>query len=118
MHSVPRWHSTQRSSRCGHTTGDGRMLLVPSALGVNRRRVLFGTAALALLGSAAAACGKPLPPPEVDELIAQIDRARADSQLASDAVAATRAEQAKALTAVAAERAAHAQALSDELVRL
>jgi hypothetical protein len=94
------------------------MLLVPSALGVSRRRVLFGAAALALLGSTATACGKPPPPPEVDELVAQLDRARADSQLAGDAAATARPPQAQALTAVAAERSAHAQALSDELVRL
>jgi hypothetical protein len=94
------------------------MLLVPSALGVSRRRVLFGAAALALLGGTATACGKPPPPPEVDELVAQLDRGRADSQLASDAAATARPPQVQALTAVAAERSAHAQALSDELVRL
>ncbi len=81
--------------------------------------MLFGAAALALLGSAAAACGSPPPPPEVDELAAQLDRARADSQLATDAAAATPPPpMAQALTAVASERSAHAQALSDELVRM
>jgi hypothetical protein len=81
--------------------------------------MLFSAAALALLGSAAAACGQPPPPPEVDELAAQLDRARADSQLASDAAAATPPPPtAQALTAVASERSAHAQALSDELVRM
>jgi hypothetical protein len=55
----------------------------------------------------------------VDELAAQLDRARADSQLATDAAAATPPPPAAlALTTVASERAAHAQALSDELVRM
>ena len=96
------------------------MLHVPSSPPtISRRQMLFSAAAIALLGSAAAACGEPPPPPEVDELAAQLDRARADSQLASDAAAATPPPPtAQALTAVASERAAHAQALSDELVRM
>ncbi|KUI19935.1 hypothetical protein AU192_24350 [Mycobacterium lehmannii] len=95
------------------------MLSVPSPPPtVSRRRVLASAAALALLGATAAACGTPPPPPEVDELAAQLDRARADSQLATDAAANERGPVVEALTAVAAERAAHAQALSDELVRL
>ena len=86
---------------------------------VSRRRVLFGAAALALLGSTAAACGSSPPPPEVDELAAQLDRARADSQLATDAAATTPPPPAaQALTAVASERSAHAQVLSDEHVRM
>lgn len=81
--------------------------------------MLFGAAALALLGTASVACGSPPPPPEVDELAAQLDRARADSRLASDAAAATPPPPtAQALTAVASERSAHAEALSDELVRM
>jgi hypothetical protein len=81
--------------------------------------MLFSAAALALLGSTAVACGSSPPPPEVDELTAQLDRARADSQLATDAAAATPPPPtAQALTAVASERSAHAQALSDELVRI
>lgn len=81
--------------------------------------MLCGAAALALLGGLAAACGSPPPPPEVDELTAQLDRARADGQLAKDAAAATPPPPtAAALTAVASERSAHAQALSDELVRM
>jgi hypothetical protein len=81
--------------------------------------MLFSAAALALLGSTAVACGSSPPPPEVDELAAQLDRARADSQLAADAAAATPPPPtAQALTAVASERSAHAQALSDELVRI
>lgn len=86
---------------------------------VSRRQLMFGAAALALLGSTVAACGSPPPPPDVDELTAQLDRARADSQLATDAAAATPPPPtAQALTAVASERSAHAQALSDELVRI
>ena len=86
---------------------------------VSRRHLMFGAAALALLGSTVAACGSPPPPPDVDELTVQLDRARADSQLATDAAAATPPPPtAQALTAVASERSAHAQALSDELVRI
>ena len=81
--------------------------------------MLFGAAALALLGGSVAACGASPPPPEVDELAAQLDRARADSQLATDAAAATPPPATvQALTAVASERSAHAQAVSDELVRM
>lgn len=86
---------------------------------VSRRRVLFGAAALALLSGTAAACGSSPPPPEVTELAAQLDRARADSQLATDAATATPPPPtAQALSAVASERSAHAQALSDELIRM
>lgn len=85
---------------------------------VSRRQILFSAAALALV-TTAAACGEPPPPPGVDELAAQLDRARADSQLASDAAAPKPPPPtAQALTAVANERSAHAQALSDELVRM
>jgi len=96
------------------------MLHVPSLPPtVSRRQMLFSVAALALVGSAVAACGEPPPPQEVDDLAAQLDRARADSQLASDAAAAeVLPPTAQALTAVASERSAHAQALSDELVRM
>jgi hypothetical protein len=96
------------------------MLHVPSPPPtVSRRRVLFGVTALALLGSAAAACGSTPPAQEVEQLAAQLDRARADSQLATDAATATPPPPtAQALTAVASERSAHAQALSDELVRM
>ena len=86
---------------------------------LSRRQMLFGAAALALVGTASTACGSSAPPPEVDELAAQLERARADSQLASDAAAATPPPPtAQALTTVASERSAHAQALSDELVRM
>jgi hypothetical protein len=96
------------------------MLHVPSPPPtLSRRRVLFGTAALALLGGTVAACGSSQPSPEVDELAAQLERARADSQLATDAATATPPPPtAQALTAVASERSAHAQALADELVRM
>ena len=98
---------------------NGKMLHVPSPQPtVSRRQVLVGAAALTLLGASVAACGSSSPPPEVDELAAQLERARTDSQLATDAAAAARGEPAKALTAVASERSAHAQALSDELVRM
>lgn len=94
------------------------MLPVSSALPViSRRRVLLGTAALAVLGAAASACGSPLPPPEVDELVAQLGRARSDSQLAADAADAA-PELRRVLTVVAAERDAHAQALSEEIARI
>jgi len=98
---------------------NGKMLHVPSPNPtVSRRRVLIGTAALALLGASVAACGSSEPPPEVDELAAQLDRARTDSQLATDAAAAARGDIVEALNAVASERSAHAQALIDELVRM
>nr|WP_173839743.1 hypothetical protein [Mycolicibacterium rutilum] len=95
------------------------MCLVPSPPPtLSRRRVLASAAVLALVGTVSAACGTPPQPPEVDELAAQLERARTDSQLATDAAAEERGPVAQALTAIAAERAAHAQALSDELVRL
>jgi hypothetical protein len=91
---------------------------VPSAPpAVSRRRVLFGAAALALLGATAAACGSAPPPPELDDLVAQLDRARSDSQLAAAAAAAANPQIAPALTAVASERSAHARALTDEIAR-
>lgn len=85
---------------------------------VSRRRLLAGAATLAVLGVSAAACGSPPPPPEVDELTAQLDRARADSRLATDAAATADPPLEQTLTAVAAERDAHARALGDELTRL
>lgn len=97
------------------------MLHVPSALPkISRRRALFSAAALALLGATTAGCGQPPPSPDLADLAAQLDRARADSKLAAEAAGALRAQspQVRALTVVAAERSAHAQALSDELVRM
>jgi hypothetical protein len=80
--------------------------------------VLVGTVALAALGVAGAACGKPPPPPDLDDMVAQLDQARSDSQLASDAVATAAPPQKPALSAVAADRSKHAQALSDEIARM
>ncbi|MFV1360602.1 hypothetical protein ABFV47_26640 [Mycolicibacterium fortuitum] len=97
------------------------MFTVPSAhADISRRRVLFSAAALALLGATAAACSTTTPQPEVDDLTAQWERARADSALAADAAAAQppQAPAARALNAVAADRGAHAKALSDELTRM
>ena len=83
---------------------------------VSRRRVLFGAATLALLGATAAACGSP-PSPEIDDLVAQLKRARSDSQLAGAAATTAPPQLARALTAVASERSAHARALEDEITR-
>ncbi|MGH3678565.1 MAG: hypothetical protein ACRDU5_23060 [Mycobacterium sp.] len=79
--------------------------------------MLFGAAALAVLGATSAACGSP-PPPEMDDLITQLDRARSDSQLATDAAAAAKRQIAPALNAVASERSDHARALADEIARI
>ena len=83
---------------------------------VSRRRVLFGAATLALLGATAAACGSP-PSPEIDDLVAQLELARSDSQLAGAAATTAPPQLARALTAVASERSAHARALEDEITR-
>ena len=80
--------------------------------------MLLGTAALAALSVTAAACGKPPPPPDLDDLVTQLDLARADSRLASDAAAAAIPQLAPALHAVASERSDHASALSDEIARI
>lgn len=85
---------------------------------VSRRRMLVGTAALALVGATATACGAPAPRPDVDALVAQRERAQADSELATAVAATATPPVAKALKTVAAERAAHAQALTDELTRM
>ena len=84
------------------------MSKVPSALPpVSRRRVLIGGAALAVLSATAAGCGAPAPRPDVDALVAQLDRARADSTLAGAAATAAPPPIAAALNTVAAERTAH-----------
>ncbi len=83
---------------------------------VSRRRVLFGAATLALLGAIAAACGSP-PSPEIDDLVAQLELARSDSQLAGAAATTAPPQLARTLTAVASERSAHARALEDEITR-
>jgi hypothetical protein len=92
---------------------------VPAASpSVSRRRVLIGGAALALLSATAAGCNAPTPRPEIAALVAQLDRARSDGQLAAGAATKARPEIASALNTVAAERSAHAQALSDEILRI
>jgi hypothetical protein len=92
---------------------------VSSALpAFSRRRMLLGTAALAALGATAAACGKPPPPPDLDDLMTQLDMARSDSRLASDAATAAIPAMRPALAAVSSERSKHAEALSDEIARL
>ena len=85
---------------------------------VNRRRVLTGGVALAVLAIATPACSSPPTPPAVDELEAQLTLARQDSELAT--AAATGASQAvsTALTQVAGERTQHAQALANEIKRV
>ena len=85
---------------------------------VSRRHVLIGTVALALVGTAAAGCGTPPPKPDVDALVAQLDRAQADGQMAAAAATAAPPPIATALNTVAAERAAHAGALTDEITRV
>ena len=92
---------------------------MPSALPVvSRRRLLVGAAALTALGVSSVACGKPAPPPELADLTTQLDLARSDSQLASDAAGAAKPPQRPALAAVSSERSKHAEALSDEIARL
>jgi len=98
------------------------MLLVQSRpTTVSRRRVLSGAAALVILSATAAtsaACGTtPSPPADLDDLTNALDRARADSGLATEAADADKSA-ANALTEVAAERSAHAQAVAEEIVRM
>jgi hypothetical protein len=85
---------------------------------VSRRRALIGGAALALLSTTAAGCSTPAPRPEIEALVTQLGRARADSELAAGAATAARPQIAAGLNTVAAERSAHAQALSDEITRI
>ena len=80
--------------------------------------MLVGTAALAVVGVTGVACGKSPPPPELAELMTQLDMARSDSQLASDAAEGAKPAQRPPLAAVSSERAKHAEALSDEIARL
>jgi len=87
---------------------------------INRRGVLAGGAALAVLGVAASACGQPPPkPPAVEELLGPLDQARRDTSLASAAAEAVGSppQIAAALTVVATQRAAHARALATEIAR-
>jgi hypothetical protein len=85
---------------------------------VNRRRMLTGGAALAVLAIAAPACSSPPAPPAVDELEAQLTLARQDSELATAAAVGTEQPVGAALKQVAAERNQHAQALATEIKRL
>lgn len=80
--------------------------------------MLFGTAALAALGITGAACGKPPPPADLDDLMTQLEMARSDSQLASDAATAAKPAMRPALAAVSSERSKHAEALSNEITRM
>lgn len=92
---------------------------------LNRRRLLIGalpaTLAIGALASATA-CAPEVPPPDLADLQAQFDRARADGELAGEAATGlpgpARQAQVAALTAVAAERLAHADALAAEITRL
>ena len=98
---------------------DGRMGRVRSGPPtVSRRHVLIGTAALALVGTAAAGCGTPEPKPDVEALVSQLGRAQADSQMAASAATTAPPPVATALNTVAAERTAHARALTDEITRV
>lgn len=78
--------------------------------------MLVGAAALAALG--ATGCGRSTQPPEPDPLLAQLDLARRDSQMARAAAAAAAPFYAPLLTVAADERNAHADALSKEIGRL
>lgn len=80
--------------------------------------MLFGTAVLAALGVTGAACGKPPPPPDLDDLMTQLDMARSDSQLASVASATANPRMRPALAAVSSDRSKHAEALSNEIARM
>lgn len=91
---------------------------------VDRRRVLTGAGMLALLALTAPACGSTPTPPAVDDLEAQRQLARRDSELAAAASAGLTgadAEDSKALAAaldqVSLERAEHARALATEINR-
>lgn len=80
--------------------------------------MMLSTATLALLGIGAAACGEPPPPPDLDDLMTQLDMARSDSQLASDAAAVAKPGTRPALAAVSADRSKHAEALAAEIARM
>ena len=95
---------------------------MPSALPTITRRRLLATAlpagmALTVLGSAVS-CAPAPPPAELADLVAQFDRAHADSRLAGQAATTARPQIAPTLTTVASERAAHARALADEITRI
>lgn len=87
---------------------------------LTRRRVLVGGGrgllALAVVGTAATACGTGKPPGP-DPLEAELEAARSDSDLASAAAKVAKPALAPALNEIAAERARHATALVEELAR-
>lgn len=87
---------------------------------LNRRRALTGGGrgllALALVGTAAAACGSS-GAPGPDPLEAQLEAARRDSDLASAAAKAAVPWMVPPLNVIADERARHAAALVEELAR-
>lgn len=87
---------------------------------LSRRRVLVsggrGLLALALVGTAATACG-PSKPPEPDPLEAELQAARQDSELATAAAKAAPRAAVPALSEIAALRTRHAEALVEELAR-
>ena len=85
-----------------------------------RRRDLLlglgrGAAGLALLAVTASACGSP--PPQVDDLQAQLDLANDDTELARTAATGATGPLVPALTQIASERAEHARALAREIAR-
>lgn len=87
---------------------------------LRRRDVLVGAGRAALgvgfLGWATSACSSP-PPPDVDDLRAQLTLAADDSELARAAVPGAPRSVVPALTQIASERSRHAQALADEISR-
>lgn len=87
---------------------------------LSRRRLLAdggrGLAALALLGTATVACG-PSKPPGPDPLEAELQAARQDSEMATEAAKTATPQMAAALREVAAQRARHADVLVEELAR-
>jgi hypothetical protein len=95
---------------------------VPSAVPViNRRGLLAGGAALAVLGIGVSACSEPpAKTPQVEELQGPLDQARHDSALAAAAATAVglAPQIAAALSVVATQRTAHARALATEISRV
>lgn len=97
---------------------DPELTVTPPTL--NRRRFLVGGSrgmlALALVGTAAAACGAS-EPPAPDPLEAELAAARSDSELATAAAKTAKPAAAAYLREVAAQRTRHAAALVEELAR-
>lgn len=80
--------------------------------------MLLGTAALAAVGVTGVACGESPPPPELAELTTQLEMARSDSALASEAAEAAKPPQRPPLAAISSDRTKHAEALANEIARL